>query len=233
MRLEPSARDPAAANGHRGGSGAPPRVIVVHRNLLVAQVLARRLSVETFLGEVVATSDFSRAGRPGSHGATWDVLVLDSAARGPDGTPLLGRALSLPASPLVMLIGEETDDPLPALTAGARGWVPVDVGTEVLVEAVRAVSQGEIWLPTPLYPEIVERLVRSSSQRNRLSVLTDRQLQVLQALVNGQSTQETAAALFMSPNTVRTHRARLFAKLGVHYALEAVVLAREAGLSPE
>jgi DNA-binding NarL/FixJ family response regulator len=205
----------------------------VHRNLLVAQVLARRLSVEPFLGEVLATSDLSRAARPGPRGACWDVLVLDSGARGPTGIPLLGSVMSLPASSRVMLLGEELDDPVSALTAGARGWIPVDVSIEFLVEAVRAVSQGRIWLPPQLYPDVVDRLLRASDQRSRLAVLTERQLQVLQALVNGQTTQETAATLFMSPNTVRTHRARLFTKLGVHYALEAVVLAREAGLSPE
>jgi DNA-binding NarL/FixJ family response regulator len=233
VTLEPWT-DEARSNNQEQIPGSPlVRVLVVHRNLLVAQVLARRLSVESFLGEVAATSDVTRATRVGTGGDAWDVVVLDAGARNPNGSPVLGTVRSQDDPPRVLLLGEDLDDPLPALTAGANGWIPFDVATDVLVEAVRQVSQDRIWLPAQRYPDVVERLLLASTQRSRPSVLTERQLQVLQALVNGQTTRATAQALFMSPNTVRTHRARLFAKLGVHHALEAVVLAREAGLSPE
>jgi DNA-binding NarL/FixJ family response regulator len=225
--------DQRSSNGQHAPATALERVLVVHRNLLVAEVLARRLAVEPFVAEAVATSDLARAARPSAGGEPWDVVVLDAGARGPQGSWPLSDVTVMPIQPPVLLLGDELDDPLAALLGGARGWIPFDVRTEVLVEAVHAVTLGQLWLPQARYSGVVERLLQASNQRSRLLVLTERQLQVLQALVNGQTTQETALTLFMSPNTVRTHRARLFAKLGVHHALEAVVLAREAGLSPQ
>jgi DNA-binding NarL/FixJ family response regulator len=207
----------------------PLRVLVVHRNALVAQVLARRLAREHFVHEVLASTDLGRSVR---QGGPWDVVVLDVSAQAPDTTPLLEHVFTLRGPPLVLVLGQEGADPIPALAAGAQGWVPLNLSLDVLVEAVRVVSAGAIWLPADLYPRVVEQVVRTSGSRTRLSVLTERQLQVLQALVNGQSTQETAEALFMSPNTVRTHRARLFVKLSVHHSLAAVVLGRQAGMTP-
>jgi DNA-binding NarL/FixJ family response regulator len=233
VRAERRARSRTAGPHDRGSRLAS--VLVVHRTLLVAQVLAGRLSAELFLDAVVATSDPRRATGPRAQEARsrWDLVVMDSSLAG-----AIGAGAGSPRTrgshwPRLLLVGNELDDPLAALTFGAQGWLPFDVGTDTLVEAVRAVLDGHVWLPPGRYPDVVQRLLLALDGHSRLSVLTERQLQVLQALVNGQTTQDTAQTLFMSPNTVRTHRARLFSKLGVHHALEAVVLAREAGLSPE
>jgi DNA-binding NarL/FixJ family response regulator len=206
-----------------------PRVLVLHQRLLVAQVLARRLSVEPDLSWVGGSDDVDHALQ---QAASVDIVVLDSGARRSDGASLLAEILALPAAPLVLALGEPDQDPVPALLSGVRGWVPVDVSPEDLVDALRVVAGGHIWLPQHVYAEVVERLVHTRTRQGRLSTLTARQLQVLQCLVDGKSMQETASTLFMSQNTVRTHRTRLFAKLGVHSALEAVAVAREAGLSP-
>lgn len=217
------------AAGLRLSGREHPRILVLHRRRLVAQVLARRLAAEPDVTWVGASDDIAHAAQ---RAESIDVVVLDSGARNPDGSGLLAELVALPAAPLVVVLGESEDDPVPALLSGARAWVPVDVSPEVLVEALHDVCAGRIWLPPNTYPAVVERLVRTRSPEGRLSSLTPRQLQVLQSLVDGHNIQDTAAALFMSPNTVRTHRARLFAKLGVHSALEAVAVAREAGLSP-
>lgn len=206
-----------------------PRVLVLHRRLLVAQVLARRLAVEPQVSWATASDDLDHARRLV---ATVDLVVLDSGARRSDGASLLGELVGLADGPVVLLVGEVDEDPAPALIAGARGWVPLDATLDLLAAALHAVAQGDIWLPQAVYPAVVARLVQSRGGSSRLSTLTRRQLEVLQALVDGLSIQDSATALFMSQNTVRTHRTRLFGKLGVHSALEAVAIAREAGLSP-
>ncbi|MCW2601710.1 MAG: transcriptional regulator [Frankiales bacterium] len=206
-----------------------PRVLVVHQRLLVAQVLARRLAQEPDLASVDGSDDLGQALR---RAASVDLVLLDSGARLSDRSGLLSEILALPFPPLVLVLGEAGEDPVPALLAGARGWVPVDVTPEDLVDALRVVSGGHLWLPQNVYADVVERLVHTRNRQGRLSTLTARQLQVLQCLVDGESIHATAMSLFMSENTVRTHRTRLFAKLGVHSALEAVAIARDAGLSP-
>lgn len=217
------------SSGLRLSGREQPRILVLHQRLLVAQVLARRLAQEPDLDWVEGSDDLDHALQ---RAASVDVVVLDSGARRSDGSGLLSELLALPSPVLVLVLGEAEEDPVPALLSGARGWVPVDVTPEDLVEALHVVSAGHIWLPQHVYAAVVERLVNTRGRQGRLSTLTARQLQVLQCLVNGQSIQDTAAALFMSQNTVRTHRTRLFAKLGVHSALEAVAAAREAGLTP-
>ncbi|MGB8652213.1 MAG: response regulator transcription factor [Mycobacteriales bacterium] len=204
-----------------------PGVLVLHQKLLVAQVLARRLAAEPDVAQVVASDDVDHALE---RAATADVVVLYAGTRRSDGSGLLAEILAMANPPLVLALGEPDEDPVPALLAGVRGWVPVDASPEDLAEALREVAGGRIWLPQHVYADVVERLVHSRTRQGRLATLTARQLQVLQCLVDGMSIQQTAAALFMSENTVRTHRNRFFAKLGVHSALEAVAVAREAGL---
>ncbi len=206
-----------------------PRVLVVHRNLLVAEVLARRLRVEPDVTSASGSADLQAAVALADG---YDLVVLDAGASAVDGSSLLAALLSLPSPPLVLVLGEVDDDPVPWLLGGARGWVPVDIAPERFVEALRVVASGHIWLPGHAYPSAVDRLVRASGVKTKLSGLTIRQLEVLQCLVDGQSTLETARTLNMSHNTVRTHRGRLFGKLAVHGSLDAVALAREAGLTP-
>lgn len=221
-------RAQAVGGGLRLSGRSHPRVLVVHPKLLVAQVLARRLAqepdVEVSVGTTQAT--LSRLGLDA------DVVVLDQRMRAADGSVLLSELLGRPDPPVVVVLGGPGDDPVAALLQGARGWVPTEGSTDDLATAVRAVAEGQVWLPPDCYAQVVERLVQTRRRQGELDVLTPRQLQVLQALVNGDSVARIAANLYMSENTVRTHCNRLYRRLGVHSALEAVALAREAGFFP-
>ena len=200
----------------------------MHRAYLVAEVLSRRLSDEPLLQTVSATSDLKGAlGRLDEV----DVVMVDGSARLASGVGFAAAVLTVPDHPLVLVVAEG-GDPLPLLHAGARGWVTVDKTAEVLVEAILAVCRGELWLPTRVYPEVVAQLIKGATRPSRLAGLTGRQLMVLQDMVDGRSSRDSAAMMYISANTLRTHRARLFAKLRVHSSLEAVAVAREAGLTP-
>jgi DNA-binding NarL/FixJ family response regulator len=121
-----------------------------------------------------------------------------------------------------------------ALTAGASGFLLKDVTPEQLVAAVRLVRAGDALLA----PQITRRLIERFAPRDEgmaivhrdLSELTPRELEVLRLLATGLSNAELAARLTLSGTTVKTHVARILAKLGLRDRVQAVVLAYESGL---
>ena len=121
-----------------------------------------------------------------------------------------------------------------ALTAGASGFLLKDVTPEHLVAAVRMVRSGDALLA----PAITRRLVERFAQRNPdpptahrdLATLTPRELEVLRLLAEGLSNAELAGHLHLSEATVKSHVARILAKLGLRDRVQAVVLAYRTGL---
>jgi DNA-binding NarL/FixJ family response regulator len=121
-----------------------------------------------------------------------------------------------------------------ALTAGASGFLLKDVTPEHLVAAVRMVRAGDALLA----PAITRRLVERFAQRDAgppvshrdLETLTPRELEVLRLLAQGLSNAELAAHLHLSEATVKTHVARILAKLNLRDRVQAVVLAYRTGL---
>ncbi len=121
-----------------------------------------------------------------------------------------------------------------ALAAGASGFLLKDVSPEHLVAAVLLVRTGDALLA----PSITRRLIERFAPRTDapgvpgrdLSVLTPRELEVLTLIARGMSNAELAAALTLSEATVKTHVARILAKLGLRDRVQAVVLAYQTGL---
>ncbi|EWT01759.1 hypothetical protein N865_07710 [Intrasporangium oryzae NRRL B-24470] len=120
-----------------------------------------------------------------------------------------------------------------ALEIGVRGWVRLDEPLSQLVAALGAVAAGDVFIPTELLSRALSESVALHPPHvasSLLSGLTPRQMDVLRCLIDGRSREQTAAALSMSPNTVRTHVGAILRRLQVHSALAAVVLARGGGL---
>ena len=121
-----------------------------------------------------------------------------------------------------------------ALSAGASGFLLKDVTPEHLVAAVRMVRAGDALLAPAITRRLVERFGRrdtdSAAIHRNLSTLTPRELEVLRLLAQGLSNAELAAHLQLSEATVKTHVARILAKLGLRDRVQAVIVAYEAGL---
>jgi DNA-binding NarL/FixJ family response regulator len=118
-----------------------------------------------------------------------------------------------------------------ALAAGASGFLLKDVTPEHLVAAVRLVRSGDALLAPSITRRLVERFApRSPAPGGDLSGLTPRELEVLGLVARGLSNAELAAALTLSEATVKTHVARILAKLQLRDRVQAVVLAYETGL---
>ncbi|NAS25889.1 response regulator [Herbidospora sp. NEAU-GS84] len=122
-----------------------------------------------------------------------------------------------------------------ALAAGAGGFLLKDVTPEHLVAAVTLVRTGDALLAPAITRRLVERFARRDDAgppalRRDLAELTARELEVLRLLATGLSNVELAERLTLSPATVKTHVARILAKLGLRDRVQAVVLAYETGL---
>ncbi|MFI8852661.1 response regulator transcription factor [Streptomyces sp. NPDC053499] len=154
------------------------------------------------------------------------------------GLPLVARVRAdYPAVRTVVLA--ERDDPrhaAAALQAGAGGWVAKDCSLSRLLQVIRGVLKDETHLPPALLTGVLKELTASRKHRTEserlVESLTPREREVLRCMVAGLGRKAVAERLYLSPHTVRTHMQNVLGKLGVHSTLQAVALARRAGVGP-
>ncbi|MEU8578766.1 response regulator transcription factor [Streptomyces asoensis] len=166
-----------------------------------------------------------------------DVVLMDVRMPEMDGLEATRRILARAAdAPRVIILTTFDLDRYvyAALSAGASGFLLKDVTPEHLTAAVRTVRTGDALLA----PAITRRLVQRFAQRGGdtatlhrdLASLTPRELEVLGLLARGLSNAELAARLHLAETTVKTHVARILAKLGLRDRVQAVIAAYETGL---
>ena len=148
-----------------------------------------------------------------------DVVVLDMAMPGLGGLEVLRRLhREQPDCHVLVLTQHEAPDyVLPALQAGARGYLLKRAGGAEVVQAVRAVARGDSFLHTSVTRLVIDA-VRAGNDRGPEvpdSRLTDREREVLSILGEGRSNAEIGRALGISAKTVDKHRAALMEKLGI------------------
>ena len=168
-----------------------------------------------------------------------DVVLMDIRMPEMDGLEATRRILAARAGEgcrIIILTTFDLDQYVyAALTAGASGFLLKDVTPEQLVAAVRMVRAGDALLAPSITRRLVERFAPQQRPRpgvhRDLSELTPRELEVLRLLARGLSNAELAAQLTLSEATVKTHVARILAKLQLRDRVQAVVLAYETGLA--
>jgi DNA-binding NarL/FixJ family response regulator len=144
-------------------------------------------------------------------------------------------AAGLPSRVLVLTTFDLDEYVVGALRAGASGFLSKDVPAEDLIAAIRTVAAGD----AVVSPRILRRLLDQFSdrlpepgvdRRRPLSVLTEREQEVLTLMARGRSNGEIARELFVSETTVKTHVGHVLTKLGLRDRVQAVILAYETGL---
>jgi DNA-binding NarL/FixJ family response regulator len=161
-----------------------------------------------------------------------DVMVLDYSMPGLDaGTAietLLRRRPSLKV--LVLTVHENIHYAVKVLESGAHGYVVKSAAVGELVEAIQAVSAGEIYISPKVSQRVIQQLRRPKRDRVGLEALSRRELELLRVLGAGMSLKECARHLNISTSSASTYRSRLMEKLNLHTTAEVIRFALENGL---
>lgn len=159
-----------------------------------------------------------------------DVVVMDISMPGIGGLEAVRRILAKePAARILVLSAHE--DAMHArrvLKAGAAGYLTKRSAAEALLQAIRQVCQGKTFLE----PQIAQQLAMQqlSGARDPLDTLSEKEFKVFLALAKGQSVQDIAAVMSLSPRTVGSHLYSIKQKLGASNSAELALIAMRAGL---
>lgn len=163
---------------------------------------------------------------------TPDVAVLDLTMPLLNGLDAAREIARLSPRTRTILLTMHTEDPYvaKALAAGIRGYVLKSQAAEDLVQAIREVSKGAVYLS----PGVSEAVVEAYLSRRELprDPLTSRERQVLQLIAEGKTTKEVAGLLGVSVKTAESHRMRIMTKLDIHETAGLVRYAIRQGLLP-
>jgi DNA-binding NarL/FixJ family response regulator len=156
-----------------------------------------------------------------------DVVLMDLRMPEVDGVTAIAELArrGVPSRILVLTTYDTDSDVLPAIEAGATGYLLKDAPREELFRAVEAAARGQ----AVLSPAVATRLM-GQMRAPASDTLSQRELEVLGLIARGSTNREAAAQLFISEATVKTHLLHVYAKLGVKDRAAAVAVAFERGL---
>ena len=158
-----------------------------------------------------------------------DVIVLDISLPGVSGIEAIARLLRVLPTAGILILSMHESEPFPAmaLERGALGYLSKRGAPEELVTAVRKVAAGQRYLGNSVAQSMALSQLRKD--RNPLSLLTTREVEIFVLLARGRSVSEIATAINLSPKTVHAHRANVMRKLEVRGIAELVQLAVRSG----
>ena len=212
---------------------APVRVLVADDQALVRGGFRMILEAEPDLAVVGEAVDGVEATRLAAE-LVPDVVLMDVRMPRMDGIEATRRITAAGRARVLVLTTFDHDEHVwDAVVAGASGFLLKDVRPRDLGHAVRTVAAGD----SLVAPAVTRRLLAEFTRRpppgrraERLTGLTERELEVLALIARGWSNAEIAAHLVLSGTTVKTHVTRILAKLGLRDRVQAVVVAYESGL---
>ncbi|MFD8976302.1 response regulator [Streptomyces sp. NPDC059593] len=209
----------------------PIRVLLVDDHQVVRRGLRTFLEVQDDI-EVVGEASDGAEGVARAEELRPDVVLMDVKMPGTDGIEALKklRELANPARVLIVTSFTEQRTVVPALRAGASGYVYKDIDPDALAGAIRSVHAGHVLLQ----PEVADALLSqedSPSGTGRGSTLTEREREVLGLIADGRSNREIARALVLSEKTVKTHVSNILMKLDLADRTQAALWAVRNGLT--
>ena len=161
-----------------------------------------------------------------------DVVLMNGAMPDMDGiesTRLIKK--EVPATNILMFSGlSGFEKVMPALNAGAIGYIFKDASESELVQAIRQVALGEAWLTPMTVGYVLKQINEADEQERLIEKLTERELDVLKYMARGYNNQDIARLMVVSKATVHSHVSRILAKLEVSSRTQATIYAMRAGL---
>jgi DNA-binding NarL/FixJ family response regulator len=211
------------------------RVLLADDQALVRSGFQMILSAQPKI-EVVGEAESGRQAIDLANRLAPDVILMDVRMPNIDGLEATRRLVELGTTArIVILTTFDLDEYVyAAIRAGASGFLLKDVRPQQLVEAIEVVAAGDALLAPSVTQRLLvrfaETLARPEERASELSLLTERELEVLTLVAAGLSNAELAERLFLSETTVKTHVSSVLRKLELRDRVQAVVLAYEARL---
>lgn len=218
----------------------PIKLLIVDDHPLVRQGIRDALSDQPDITIIAEAADATTAiEQVSSHDL--DVMVTDLTLPGKSGLDLIKeiRAIKPELPILVLSMHDEKIYGERVIRTGALGYVTKDQGPATLIEAIRTVSSGRLYLSPAMASTMIGALSTPKPRRDRpgIEVLTDREFGVLELLGKGMTAKEVAHALGVSSKTVDVHRANIRGKLNInttndliHFAVRWVQSRDQGGL---
>ncbi|MEV7871711.1 response regulator transcription factor [Streptomyces sp. NPDC088124] len=213
------------------GAGRAIRVLLVDDHQVVRRGLRTFLEIQPDI-EVVGEAADGAEGVARTEELRPDVVLMDIKMPGADGIEALRklRDLGNPARVLIVTSFTEQRTVVPALRAGASGYVYKDIDPEALAGAIRSVHAGHVLLQ----PEVAGALLAQddpAAGQGRGTSLTEREREVLTLIADGRSNREIARALVLSEKTVKTHVSNILMKLDLSDRTQAALWAVRHGVT--
>jgi NarL family two-component system response regulator YdfI len=209
------------------------RILIADDHLIIRQGLRLILETEEDFDLVGEAIDGAEALRLCAETKP-EVVLMDLRMPGMDGLTAIERLrVEQPEIAVVILTTFNEDDlMMRGLQAGAKGYLLKDTDRETLFNTIRAAKRGE----TLLKPEVIARVLSKAGESNKFGAstdLTERELEVLQAVAQGERSKEIAIRLGISERTVKAHLASIYNRLGVDNRAAAIAAAAQKGLLPK
>jgi two-component system, NarL family, response regulator DegU len=207
------------------------KVLAVDDHRLVREGLTNLLRIHPDIEVVGEASDGDEAVAK-ARSLDPDVILMDISMPGMNGitaTKLIKK--EMPRIKIIMLTMLDQEGYVyEAVKSGATGYLLKNTGLEDLVKAIKEVLKGGATLHAEAQAQLLKEYVFMARKNQDTYGLSDREIEVLQLLADGMSNKEIAGNLFISTQTVKTHIAHIFDKLGVSDRTEAVAAALRRGL---
>jgi two-component system nitrate/nitrite response regulator NarL len=215
----------------------PIRILVAEKQNILRAGLRKLLARETGLEVVGEAPNLATAIRLAVE-AEADVLLADFECLRTVDAKAMAALLSNRHVVHTILLAEPDEDKAGianALRIGARGIVWRDAGAKVLIQGIRSVVQGKIWMGTESIAHLDEALlllggVAANPSHHKTFGLTRRELEIVAKIVSGYANREIARKLSISEDTVKHHITNIFDKVGVYNRLELALFAIHHGL---
>ncbi|OEU88496.1 LuxR family transcriptional regulator [Streptomyces abyssalis] len=210
----------------------PIRVLIVDDHQVVRRGLRTFLEIQDDI-EVVGEAADGHEGVACAEELRPDVVLMDVKMPGTDGIEALRelRRLQNPARVLVVTSFTEQRTVVPALRAGAAGYVYKDVDPDALAGAIRSIHAGHVLLQPEVAGALLADDAGGGGGSGRGSVLTEREREVLELIADGRSNREIARTLVLSEKTVKTHVSNILMKLDLADRTQAALWAVRHGLT--
>lgn len=230
-------QDAAAAHDFQPIQLTTIKVLLVDDHALLREGLRQLLELETDIRIAAEAADgfealsLIRRTRP-------DVVLMDIHMPVIDGLAVTRQiAQEFPTLPVIMLtMRHEQQQVIQAISCGAKGYLLKSASSQEVVQAIRIVSQGGVYIEPALTGAIVSEVRRLSAQSpdNRsLNALSEKEIEILRCVAQGLSNKEIAVRLVYAEKTVKNYLSVIFQKLAIRDRTQAAIFALRQGLLPD